>query len=582
MGSSLTVHREVIDDRNAGDCIALADIDGDGSPDIINGGGLTDQAVGLRLYRSSSAYGGETLLDPPAGTALVGACIAGDADGDGDPDLFTVQAPIAHGLATGPAELIWWENPGVGSSAAWPAHRIGAHPSGVPLDLAVADLNGDGALDVASRSETALAVWTAPAPGTPSGGTGPTTTSTSTASTTSTATTSTPAAAPWSETVISVRGGRGLVAADVDRDGDEDLLAGGQLLRKEGSAWRLELVADTASATAAVLDANGDTELDIVLGPFDADGPIVLHHRDPNGEWRGVTMISAAGGPVHGLQVTDVDHDADPDVIVAMVQRPLTALLNLGQGLRWEPTVLDADGLFSVALGDVDLDHDTDLVGSGGAGHPPLVLFRSSASEPAPIGTTDGPVAVTGGPTPTPSTTAPPTSTTPPADNGTGDDTDATTGGNRPNDASGVGGGDSSTTTGTLPASGEVALGDPTMATVPTTQPTTSTTADLATTTTIDGEVSVLPQSLERTNVLAVDRIIAVLLAAFAAAVGWVMCSGRALVPSLVATGRRGGSPDHTVAGPAAASPVSGDAGATGAPDAETDPAAPTGSGPAS
>ncbi|MGE0726636.1 MAG: FG-GAP-like repeat-containing protein [Acidimicrobiia bacterium] len=556
VGSSLTVVREVIDDARAGDCTGLGDLSGDQRPDVLNGAGLAGQPVPLRTYDGATPAQ-RLLAEPPAGYAFVGACPLGDLDGDGDLDVaITVAGVRPSGLVGTPAEVSWLENPAPAADP-WTAHTIGVHDGGVPLDLVIADLDGDGRADVASRSDRTLQVWWSNDAG-------------------------------WSAEPIAVPGGRGLVAGDVDGDGIAELVAGGTLLARGATgSWTASTINGAASATAAIADFDGDQRTDIALGPFDATGPIAVHRHTDEG-WLAVAVTTDTGGAVHRLEAADLDYDADIDLVTAALRGPVTILTNEGRARLWTPRVIDPDGLFDFAVGDVDLDGDRDIVGSNPAGSAPLVLFRNRASEPVVLGGELPRVSVTGGPTPAPSTTAAPPTTAPAA----GDAGTASPGGGPETSAAGA----VDPATATADTAGdlnEVALGLPTTATAPP-RSTTSTGATAGTEPaapivdatgdavplgppSVDPEVAVLPEVLERRIVPGPEgRSPWVVAAAFAlAALGAVLCwpllLGRSPVP---AWARRHGGHDGDG--------LSRGERAAGGPAGKPDPGGPTGSDPAS
>lgn len=118
---------------------ASADVDGDGDADLIVGGGAA-----LRLLRNDGT--GRFQVDPAAipGDAVtdVTALAAGDIDGDGNVDLVAGQG----GATAAPSRVLLNDPSGTGSFVAQPA----ALPE-LPLrvrSLAIADVNGDSAADL--------------------------------------------------------------------------------------------------------------------------------------------------------------------------------------------------------------------------------------------------------------------------------------------------------------------------------------------------------------------------------------------------------------------------------------------------
>ncbi len=78
-------------------------------------------------------------------------CLA-DINGDGEPDLVTGKRHWAHGPSgdpepNNPAVLYWYELSRAGNKASWTRHQID-HDSGVGTQFEVADVNGDQLLDI--------------------------------------------------------------------------------------------------------------------------------------------------------------------------------------------------------------------------------------------------------------------------------------------------------------------------------------------------------------------------------------------------------------------------------------------------
>ena len=134
--------------------VAYADIDGDGTGDIVAGGKVSPATVGwLRapadprspdgwVYTPLSAVGWTMSLEPR------------DLDADGDVDLvlsdrLKISAPALDYTLRGSR---WLENPGRG--AAWTNHPIG-HPFGGTDFLDIVDFDGDGVDDIVDGGPTA-------------------------------------------------------------------------------------------------------------------------------------------------------------------------------------------------------------------------------------------------------------------------------------------------------------------------------------------------------------------------------------------------------------------------------------------
>ena len=122
--------------------IIAADLDGDGDPDVLTANGLANPQPGnVSVFRND----GGTLDQPRnyAGSRFPAFLAAGDLDGDADLDVVTVGATL-DGVSDGVAVL---RNDGAGRFDLDDRYDAGnQQPSGDP---ALADIDGDGALDVA-------------------------------------------------------------------------------------------------------------------------------------------------------------------------------------------------------------------------------------------------------------------------------------------------------------------------------------------------------------------------------------------------------------------------------------------------
>jgi hypothetical protein len=208
------------------------------------------------------------------------------ADLDRDGDLDFVVAGKTNG-ATG--DLVRFRNDGNFAFSALPVDvRNLPYSTGGMIALAVADLDGDGDLDIAAGggagAQNARLAWHE-------------------------------RNADGSFTTHAIdfeRSAESVVAADIDGDGDFDLLVGGNrpldLYENLGSGVFSRRSLSTANLNeAAVADFNGDGALDIVAAPFNGAGSQILYFEnrlfvDPDyGDAPasyGVTR--AQNGPVHG------------------------------------------------------------------------------------------------------------------------------------------------------------------------------------------------------------------------------------------------------------------------------------------
>lgn len=237
---------------------ATAQIEAGGKPEI-----LISSGNGIYYFRipAEPAAGNWPRIHVSSNPSDEGFA-AGDIDGDGDLDIAAT---------TGDAKGVeWYRNPGDGS-AEWTAFAIGAFEEALfPDRTAVADLNGDGRLDIIVTEENgedadAQTFWWAQ-PADPTGGN-------------------------WTRTLITTQATtNSLDAADMDNDGDVDLiLAEHRGARKlaiwvnDGQGNFTEKQVDAGKEShlgARAVDLDGDGDLDIVSIAWDDFGQVHLWRND--------------------------------------------------------------------------------------------------------------------------------------------------------------------------------------------------------------------------------------------------------------------------------------------------------------
>lgn len=276
----------------------------------------------------------------------------GDIDGDGDEDI------ILNGF--------WLENPGDPRNDIWPEYSIdslwyqqnGGEWRDNACKVQVADINQDGRMDVIfSQSEKTgyPIVWYETT--SPKGGDG-----------------------AWTEHVIGyVDNCHSLQVADMDKDGDPDVVAGrlrdSPVLRLyifynegRGNSWDQVLIYEGGSYSGKVGDIDNDGDIDFVSSRTWATSPVYIlrnldsglpigpwerHVVDPSKPWRAIFILPG-----------DINRDGFPDIITGgwWYQNPGTP------GGIWMRHDIGEPLKNMAAVFDFDMDGDLDILGTEGQG----------------------------------------------------------------------------------------------------------------------------------------------------------------------------------------------------------------------
>lgn len=353
---------EQVIDETAGDIKLVGDIDGDSYPDLVIGG-MPEEPLSWYRYPEWQ----KTVIAAAANEFTTDGAL-GDVDGDGDPD---VVVPDGNGADN----LLWLENPRPAGDAAdggqWQRHVVGGIGSW-GKDVELADFDGDGRLDVATRSESSAMIFFQTAPD------------------------------AWTQMAFSDvdLGHEGMTSGDVDGDGHVDLVLHGVWLRNPGGAaaqnaaeWtQYTIGAADPDFKALVVDINGDGQMDVLYSSSEGTADVnwwTPADGDPTGAWTAQTVVPQLER-AHTLQAADMDLDGDMDLVLGQMHTSAAAeiavLYNLGgTAVNWSRQVVGTGGLHNGVVADIGNDGDFDIYGANWTGNPPLRLWENKLDEVGPL-----------------------------------------------------------------------------------------------------------------------------------------------------------------------------------------------------
>ncbi len=320
--------------------VFAADVDGDGDMDILSASYNDDK---IAWYEND---GSENFTAHTISTAADRAfsVVAADVDGDGDLDVLSASYTDD--------KIAWYENDG---SQNFTAHTISTTADGART-VTTADLDGDGDLDVLSASRngasnTGKLVWYE------NDGS-----QNFTAHTIATSANSS---------------GTGVTAADIDGDGDLDVVGlfssyyGGETVWYENDGnqnFTGHTIANNVSQSSTLItaDLDGDGDLDVLSVANYVTKRVVWYENDGSQNFTTHEFASVPFGSIRGATVADVDGDDDFDIVVSFLGSGNSGSIwwyeNDGSANFSPHTPFPGTSLADVTAADVDGDGDLDIV----------------------------------------------------------------------------------------------------------------------------------------------------------------------------------------------------------------------------
>ncbi len=321
--------------------LMLADVDHDGIPDVA---ALSSFLLGGSLVVMRGDGGNGFRLASATSLAVPRVVRLADLDGDQRVDAWV------GGAAGTSAHL---HGDGAGGFVATPAPAL-------TESFCIADFDGDGHVDVMTRTASGFDVALGDGAGT----------------------------FRQASTTAAGAGGTLLLAADLDGDGDQDVLAGSNqsalpmlVLRNDGTAHFAVGTQPPPGAVGArsmhLADVDGDGDPDLIYDRFFLG--VAIHCNDGTGHFASAPSFSDAFAVDAG--VGDLDGDGLPDLAVARTTG-LTLCHGDGTGAFVATATQAVGSVAGVVVADTDLDGDPDVLAIGGAD---LLSFENLQPVPAGV-----------------------------------------------------------------------------------------------------------------------------------------------------------------------------------------------------
>ncbi|MDR3632302.1 MAG: VCBS repeat-containing protein [Isosphaeraceae bacterium] len=324
-------------------CLVL-DVDKDGLNDIV----IASRSLGARMvwYRRNSE--GWSVYPIDEGLQIEAGGAVADIDRDGDLDLV-------FGEDWSGTKVYWWENPypRFDAKTPWVRREIKNSKGEMHHDQLFGDFDGDGKEDLAFWVQRFQGLILSRVPDDPK------------------------SHGPWPSVLLAdIKGGEGLAKADIDGDGQVDLVGAGYWFKHRGGLDFEPLLIDEkfrVSRTAAgQLVEGGRPEVVFVIG--DGVGRLKWFEQRAQG-WVGHDLLGEDVVRGHSLELADVNQDGHLDIFCAemakwtdLAERPdhpsarMWIFYGDGHGQFHQSLIATGIDNHESRVADLDGDGDLDIV----------------------------------------------------------------------------------------------------------------------------------------------------------------------------------------------------------------------------
>ena len=350
--------------------VYATDLDGDGDQDVLSASRFDDKIAWYENNGQGNFSPQQVITTQANGARDV---YATDLDGDGDQDVLS--ASFFDG------RIAWYENDGQGNFGEQQVITIQATGA---YSVYATDLDGDGDQDVLSASEFNSKIAWYENDGQGSFG---------------------EQQIIAAQTELQPDAGATVYAADLDGDGDQDVLSASGFIRDDGYILNGEVVwyendgqgnfSEQQLITTQVVspqevyaaDLDGDGDQDVLSASF-SDFKVAWYENDGQGNFGEQQVIENQAFGTRSVYATDLDQDGDQDVLSGFAGRGTEKLAwyeNDGQGNFSEQQVITTQASFitSVYAADLDGDGDQDVL-SASLDDDKIAWYENLLNEQAP------------------------------------------------------------------------------------------------------------------------------------------------------------------------------------------------------
>ncbi len=367
---------------------AVGDLNGDGWPDLIAGGrGKSAGASDLVWYEDPNFTKRKITSSAPVSITTAKYSTDGevvDINKDGKNDYISI---------TTDGKIILFKNTGFKSSGDkgdinWEGSYIANAADRVVHDIEVADFDNNGKMDLVGRNQSSS--------GTTGGNKLHFYRQNDDGS--------------WSYRTIAIDNGEGLKVADIDGDGDQDIVSNGKWYenrKTQDNDWNFMTdtwPAHTFSASWTyphtfidVKDTNNDNRLDIIMSPSEplSNTDTSKYHiswfkapLDRTAAWDENIVEDNIQPAVHFIGAADFNKDGNMDIATAAMHQGLSpgvvVYRNDGKG-GWVKMQVSTQGMHSMKIVDYDDDGDMDFYGADWSGSNEVVIFENQKIVKQPL-----------------------------------------------------------------------------------------------------------------------------------------------------------------------------------------------------